>query len=84
MLEIWLWLKEIFGAGWRWEGLKPPQRIDAEGAVRFWIKDGLLSEFKIKFSGTVTAGEREAKIKCSFAGEIKDADTPKMEGVARS
>jgi hypothetical protein len=48
---------------------------DASGAVKFWLKDGLISKYEFKVKGTINGNARER----TTTVEIKDVGTTKLE-----
>jgi hypothetical protein len=59
----------------------PPPPKNAKGAVKFWIKDGLLSKFQVRVSGTVTFGQNqeERDVTRVTTTEIKEVGATKIE-----
>jgi hypothetical protein len=56
------------GAG----GGAAPTVADAKGSVKFWIKDGVITKYQIKVSGTVTRGGNDQDVDRTTTVEIKD------------
>jgi len=60
---------------------QPPPPKNAKGAVKFWVKDGLLSKFQVRVSGTVTFGQNqeERDVTRVTTTEINEVGTTKIE-----
>ena len=52
---------------------------NAKGSAKFWIKDGQLSKYEYKVSGTVNAGGQDRDIDRTTTVEIKDVGSSKVE-----
>jgi hypothetical protein len=59
-------------------GGSPPTVANAKGSVRFWIKDGTLSRYEIKISGTVTFNDNDRDVDRTTTVEIKDIGSSKI------
>jgi len=70
--------KELLAFGRR-RGADAPEPKNAKGSVKFWIKDGVLSKYELKQSGTVTIGDNERDIDGTTTTEIKEVGTTKIE-----
>ena len=72
--------KELLaGGGAARPGGRGPQAADAKGAVKFWVKDGVLTKYEHAVSGKMTFGEREVPIDRTTTVEIKDVGSAKVE-----
>jgi hypothetical protein len=70
--------KELLTFG-RGRGQDAPEAKNAKGSVKFWVKDGVLSKYEFKQSGTITVGDNEREIDGTTTTEIKEVDTTKIE-----
>jgi len=70
--------KELLAFGRR-RGADAPAPKNAKGSVKFWIKDGMLSKYELKQSGTVTIGDNERDIDGTTTTEIKEVGSTKIE-----
>lgn len=70
--------KELLALGRR-RGADAPEPKNAKGSVKFWIKDGVLSKYELKQSGTVTIGDNERDIDGTTTTEIKEVGSTKIE-----
>ena len=70
--------KELLAFGRR-RGADAPEPKNAKGSVKFWIKDGVLSKYELKQSGTVTIGDNERDIDGTTTTEIKEVGSTKIE-----
>jgi len=70
--------KELLAFGRR-RGADAPEPKNAKGSVKFWIKDGVLSKYELKQSGTVTIGDNERDIDGTTTTEIKEIGSTKIE-----
>jgi hypothetical protein len=59
-------------------GGTPPTVADAKGSVKIWIKDGVLTKYQIKVSGTVTRNGTDRDVDRTTTVEIKDVGTTKI------
>lgn len=59
-------------------GGQAPAVSNAKGSVKFWIKDGAITKFQIKVSGTVSRNGNDADIDRTTTVEIKDVGTTKI------
>ena len=64
--------------GGRRGGGAAPAVSNAKGSVKFWIKDGALTKFQIKVSGTVSRNGNDMDIDRTTTVEIKDVGTTKI------
>jgi len=55
-----------------------PTVTNAKGSVKFWIKDGVISKYEIKVSGTVSRGGNDRDVDRTTTVEIKDIGTTKI------
>ncbi len=55
-----------------------PAVSGAKGSVKFWVKDGVLSKYEFKVSGTVTFNNNDMEIDRTTTVEIKDIGTTKV------
>jgi hypothetical protein len=51
---------------------------NAKGSVKFWVKDGVISKYEFKVSGTVTMGGNDRDVDRTTTVEIKDVGTTKL------
>lgn len=67
------WAKETFGLLGRRAAASP----SAEGAVRFWLRDGMLSKYEFVVKGKIVAGEDKQEVEVSRTAtvEIKEVGT---------
>ena len=67
------WAKEMFALLGRRAAAAP----SAEGAVKFWVKDGTLSKYEFVVKGKIVVGEEKKEIEVSRTAtvEIKDVGT---------
>jgi len=70
--------KELLTFGRR-RGADAPEPKNAKGSVKLWIKDGVLTKYEFKQSGTVTVGDNERDIDGTTTTEIKDVGATKIE-----
>jgi hypothetical protein len=56
-----------------------PATTGAKGAVKIWLKDGLLSKYEYQVQGTVTFNNNNVEIDRTTTVEIKDVGTTKVE-----
>jgi len=63
------------GGGAGGAGGQAPTVSDAKGSVKFWIKDGAISKYQIKVSGTVTRNGNDTDVDRTTTVEIKDVGT---------
>lgn len=59
-------------------GAQAPTVSNAKGSVKFWIKDGVLTKYQTKVSGTVTFNGNDRDIDRTTTVEIKDIGTTKI------
>jgi len=59
----------------------PPGPKNAKGAVKFWVKDGLLTKYEISLKGTIRFGpdQEERDVAWTRTIETKDVGTTKVE-----
>ena len=65
--------------GGRRRGDNPPTVEGAEGTVKFWIKEGLLTKYELKAKGKVKFGEREISLDRTTTVEIKKVGSTEIE-----
>lgn len=70
--------KDVLTMGRR-RGGNAAEPKNAKGSVKFWLKDGELSKYELKMSGTVSFGGDERDIEGTTTVEIKDAGKTKVE-----
>lgn len=70
--------KELLTFGGR-GGSQGPQPKNAKGAVKFWIKDGLLSKYELKLEGTVNFGGEDRDVQRTTTIEIRDVGATRLE-----
>lgn len=72
--------KELMSGGGRPGGQgRGPEIAEAKGAVKFWVKDGVLAKFEQTVSGKMKFGERDIAVDRTTTVEIKDLGTAKVE-----
>jgi hypothetical protein len=52
---------------------------NAKGSVKFWLKDGALSKYQFKVTGTVSFNGNDRDVDRTTTTEIKDVGTTKIE-----
>ena len=57
--------------------VRPPVS-NAKGSVKFWIKDGVLTKYVLKVSGTRTRNGEDTDVERTTTVEIKDVGTTKI------
>ncbi len=67
--------KSLLTMGRGGRGGQAPAVADAKGSVKFWIKDGVLTKYQYKVSGTVTRNGNDQDIDRTTTVEIKDVGT---------
>ncbi|HWD20099.1 MAG TPA: hypothetical protein VHB20_12565 [Verrucomicrobiae bacterium] len=60
------------------QGGTPPEVKDPKGSVKFWIKDGVLTKYEYKISGTREFNGEERPIDRTSTTEFKDVGTTKI------
>ena len=55
-----------------------PEISNAKGSVKFWLKDGLLSKYEIKVTGTMSFNGEDRALDRTTTVEIKDVGTTKV------
>jgi hypothetical protein len=70
--------KELISLGGR-RGGNAPEPKNAKGSVKFWIKDGALTKYELKLSGTININGDDRDIDRTSTVEIKDVGTTKIE-----
>jgi hypothetical protein len=68
--------KELFGQ----LGRRAAESTDANGSIKFWTKDGVLSKYELSLKGKFTVGEdkREVDLSRTVTVEIKDVGSTKV------
>jgi hypothetical protein len=66
------------GGGRRGGGGQAPAISNAKGSVKFWVKDGAITKYVIKVSGTVTRNGDDTDVDRTTTVEIKDVGTTKI------
>ena len=69
--------KELLTFGGR-RGANAPEPKNAKGSVKFWTKDGMLSKYELKLSGTITFNGEDRDMDRTTTVEIKDVGTAKI------
>jgi hypothetical protein len=59
-------------------GGQAPTVSDAKGSVKFWIKDGVITKYQVKVSGTVTRNGNDRDVDRTTTVEIKDVGATKI------
>ena len=70
--------KELLSFGRRRSDDAPAPK-NAKASVKLWTKDGMISKYELKLSGTVNFGGDEQDIEGTTTVEIKDAGKTKLE-----
>jgi hypothetical protein len=60
-------------------GANAPEISGAKGAVKFWVKDGVLSKYEIKVQGKVSFNGNDCDVDRTTTVEIKDIGSTKIE-----
>lgn len=55
-----------------------PEPGNAKGSVKFWLKDGLISKYEIKVTGTITFNGEDRNVDRATTVEVKDVGTTKV------
>jgi hypothetical protein len=56
----------------------PPTVSDAKGSLKVWIKDGVITKYQVKVSGTVTRNGNDRDVDRTTTVEIKDIGSTKI------
>jgi hypothetical protein len=64
--------------GRRRNGGQAPAISNAKGSVKFWVKDGVLTKYQIKVSGTMSRNGNDIDIDRTTTVEIKDVGATKI------
>jgi hypothetical protein len=51
---------------------------NAKGSVKIWVKDGVISKYEFKVSGTVTMGGNDRDVDSTTTVEVKDVGATKI------
>src|SRR5439155_13884138 len=70
--------KSLLTFGGRGGGGNAPEISGAKGAVKFWVKDGVLSKYEFKVQGKVSFNGNDRDIDRTTTVEIKDVGTTKV------
>lgn len=60
-------------------GGEAPAITGASGSVKFWLKDGALVKYQLKYKGTMSMGGNDMPMDRDTTVEIKDVGTTKLE-----
>jgi hypothetical protein len=60
-------------------GGQAPTVSNAKGSIKLWVKDGVLTKYQIKVSGTVSRDGNDRDVDRTTTVEIKDIGTTKIE-----
>jgi hypothetical protein len=71
--------KSLLAFGGRGGGGNGPEISDAKGAVKIWVKDGVLSKYEYKVRGKVSFNGNDRDVDRTTTVEIKDIGTTKIE-----
>lgn len=71
--------KSLMTFGGRGGGGNGPDISGAMGKVKFWVKDGVLTKYQTKVSGTVSFNGNDRDIDRTTTVEFKDVGTTKLE-----
>jgi hypothetical protein len=70
--------KSLLTMGRGRRGGQAPTVSNAKGSVKFWIKDGVITKYVLKVSGTVTRNGDDTDVDRTTTVEIKDIGTTKI------
>ncbi len=70
--------KSMLTMGGGRRGGAAPAISGAKGSVKFWIKDGIITKYQVKVSGTVTFNGNDNDVDRTTTVEIKDVGTTKI------
>jgi hypothetical protein len=59
-------------------GANAPAVANAKGSVKFWVKDGVVTKYEYKVSGTVSRGGDDTEVNRTTTVEIKDIGATKL------
>ena len=59
-------------------GGQAPEVSNAKGSAKFWIKDGVITKYQFKVSGTISRNGNDVNIDRTTTTEIKDVGTTKV------
>lgn len=62
----------------RRRGGQAPEISNAKGSAKFWVKDGVLTKFQFKVSGTINRNGNDVDVDRTTTTEIKDVGTTKV------
>jgi outer membrane lipoprotein-sorting protein len=69
--------KSLMTMGGRRNG-QGPQISNAKGTVKFWVKDGVLTKYQTKVSGTINRNGDDMDVDRTTTVEVKDVGTTKI------
>lgn len=70
------------GPGGPGGGFTPPEATNAKGSVKFWIKDGVLTKYEMKNSGSMSMGGNDIDINRTTTVEFSNVGTTKVDAPA--
>ena len=63
-------------------GFTPPEPTNAKGSVKFWVKDGVLTKYEMKNSGTMSFGGNDVEINRTTTVEFSAVGSTKVDAPA--
>lgn len=63
-------------------GFTPPEPTNAKASVKFWVKDGALTKYELKSSGTMSFGGNDIQIDRTTTVEFSDVGSTKIDAPA--
>lgn len=68
-----------FGRGRGGQGGQAPEPKNAKGSVKFWVKDGQLTKYQVRVSGTLSFNGEDRDMARTTTYEIKDVGTTEVK-----
>ena len=59
--------------------MTPPEPSNAKASVKFWVKDGALTKYELKTSGTMSFGDNEFQMDRTTTVEFNDVGSTKID-----
>ena len=63
-------------------GFTPPEPTNAKASVKFWVKDGVLTKYELKSSGTMSFNGNDMQIDNTTTVEFSDVGSTKIDAPA--
>ena len=63
-------------------GFTPPEPTNAKASVKFWVKDGALTKYELKSSGTMSFGGNDMQMDNTTTVEFSDVGATKIDAPA--